>query len=55
LPPNIEEIVVLLGRHKDFAYCYVDAIVNPSGRELPADIIYDESVHCREQAILRAV
>jgi len=48
-PPNVEEIALLLGYQPHASYCYGDTIFNPSGKELPADIIFHESVHCRQQ------
>lgn len=44
-PPNFNEIKAALGETPDAIYCYGDTIYNPTGAELPADLLYHEGIH----------
>jgi len=48
-PPNYDLLALMLPVSDDFVYCYGDIIYNPSGKELPPDIIFHESIHKRQQ------
>lgn len=50
-PPNFEAIAkVFPGAHGEgVIFAYGDTIYNPSGRELPPELIAHEKVHCERQ------
>lgn len=48
-PPNYEEIKSALPIKKGNIYAYGNFIYNPSGGEIPEDIIVHEGVHQRQQ------
>ena len=47
-PPNWSEIKVL-NPPKTTVFCYGDTIFNPSGGEVPEDVIFHEQVHSDRQ------
>lgn len=49
LPPNYSHIKAILGEHKGSIYTYGDTIYNPTGEEIPEDIIVHEQVHQKQQ------
>ena len=49
-PPNYREILASGLKPPDNAvFCYGNKIYNPSGKEIPADTIYHESIHFEQQ------
>lgn len=48
-PPNYKEIKSKLKPTEFTIYCYGDKIFNPSGLNIPEDLIVHESVHFRQQ------
>lgn len=48
-PPNIHEIKTALPIKDGDVFCYGDFIYNPSGNELPPDIIFHENIHKKQQ------
>ena len=48
-PPNYIQIKAILGEYKGTLYPYGDIIYNPTGKEIPEDIIIHEQVHQRQQ------
>lgn len=50
-PPNFEEIAAVFpGAHgESVIFAYGDEIYNPSGQELPPELIAHELVHCERQ------
>ena len=49
LPPNYELIKLVLPVTPDNIYCHGDTIYNPSGAEIPDDILFHEHVHKEQQ------
>ena len=50
-PPNIDQIRQSgLSTDQDTLWMYGDTLYNPSGKEIPADILYHESIHMQQQA-----
>lgn len=50
-PPNIDQIRLAgLRPDRGAVFAYGDIIYNPSGGEIPADIIFHENVHAEQQA-----
>lgn len=51
-PPNIEQIAAVFPMaktRKDVIFAYGEAIYNPSGQDLPQEILAHEMVHCMRQ------
>lgn len=52
-PPNIQQIRQHTNPDQNTIYCYGDTIFNPSGQEIPADILLHEAVHIDQQKKFR--
>jgi len=48
-PPNYELIKLALPITPDTIFCHGDTIYNPSGKPIPEDILFHESVHKEQQ------
>lgn len=48
-PPNFQEIKQIMNPPEDAFFPYGDKIYNPSGIEIPDDIIFHEQVHLKQQ------
>lgn len=48
-PPNFKEIKEKLGYVKGNLYPYGDIIYNPTGEEIPEDILIHEEIHLKQQ------
>ena len=48
-PPNFAVIKQILPVTEDTIYCYGETIYNPSGKTIPEDIIFHESIHSKRQ------
>lgn len=48
-PPNIEEIKRYLETNQDTIYAYGSFVYNPSGKEIPPDVLTHENVHSQQQ------
>jgi len=49
-PPNYEKIKEILGEAQEGTfYCYGSKIYNPSGIQIPEDLIYHEAIHTNQQ------
>ncbi len=49
LPPNFDLIRIAVNPPKEARYCYGDTVYNPSGAEIPEDILFHESIHEKQQ------
>lgn len=48
-PPNIDLIRLALPVPEHATFCYGKYLYNPSGKKVPEEIIYHESIHERQQ------
>lgn len=48
-PSNYAIIRATLNPNKNTIYCWGDIIYNPSGEEIPEDVLFHESVHSAQQ------
>lgn len=51
-PPNIELIRLALPFSPNAIYCYGEKVFNPTGKEIPEDVLYHEQVHVKQQGEL---
>lgn len=49
LPPNYDLIRLAVNPPQDAIFCHGDTIYNPSGQEIPEDILFHESIHEKQQ------
>src|SRR3990167_5584225 len=47
-PPNYSEIQRYLNPPKDAVFAYGETLYNPSGKEIPQDVMVHEEVHARQ-------
>ena len=48
-PPNFNLIKTVFPYENGRIYCYGETIYNPSGKTIPEDIIFHESIHAKRQ------
>lgn len=48
-PPNYAQILEYLSPPKDAVFAYGETIFNPSGENIPEDILFHEYVHSQQQ------
>lgn len=44
-PPNFTDINLHFPYKDGYVYCYGDTIYNPSGKDIPEDVIFHEVIH----------
>lgn len=49
-PPNYNEIQSALNPDNTMIFCFGDTVYNPTGKEIPEDILFHESIHVRQQS-----
>lgn len=50
-PPNIAEIRAQLSPSKEAIFCYGHTVYNPSGVDIPEDVLWHEAVHEKQQVL----
>ena len=50
-PPNIQEIKRYLNPDENTVYAYGDTLYNPSGKVIPEDTLFHESIHAQQQKV----
>lgn len=49
LPPNFDLIRIAVNPPADAIFCFGEDLYNPSGQEIPEDVLYHESIHTKQQ------